>query len=153
MRIIEDLKKEAIIASLNSKNKDGVIRELTNHISSVYPNFNTDTAYETIIEREKLCSTALDAGVAIPHGKMSGLTNFITVFGRSIGGIDFESLDNKPTHLFFLILSPENSSGLHLKVLAKISKIFKIPEFRSKLLAAKDIDEIHELIADEDAKY
>ena len=153
MNITDELKKETIIAYLKSKNKNEVIKELTNHISKLHPNINTDQAYEVIIEREKLCSTALDVGVAIPHGKMSGISNFIITFGKSEQGIDFESLDGKPTHLFILILSPENSSGLHLKLLAKISKIFKIQEFRSKLLNAKNSDEIYEIIAEEDAKH
>ena len=84
---------------------------------------------------------------------MSGISNFIITFGKSEQGIDFESLDGKPTHLFILILSPENSSGLHLKLLAKISQIFKIREFRSKLLNAKNSDEIYEIISEEDAKH
>jgi len=150
MKITDVLKKDSIILSLKSKRKEDIIKELTDHLAPNQNDFNKPIAYETIMEREKLCSTALDAGVAIPHGKMSGINNFLTVFGRSIEGVDFESLDGKPTFLFFLILSPDNSSGLHLKLLAKISKIFKIPEFREKVLKAKDIDEIYELISEED---
>lgn len=153
MKITDELKKETIIAFLKSTNKNEVIKELTNHISKSHPNLNPDQAYEVIIEREKLCSTALDAGVAIPHGKMSGISNFVISFGKSAEGVDFESLDGKPTHLFILILSPENSSRLHLKLLAKISKIFKSQEFRSKLMNAKTSDEIYEIIEEEDAKY
>ena len=153
MNITDELKKETIIASLKSKNKNEVIKELTNHISQSHPNINPDQAYEVIIEREKLCSTALDAGVAIPHGKMSGISNFVILFGRSVEGVDFDSLDGKPTHLFILILSPENSSGLHLKLLAKISKIFKVAECRSKLMNAETSDEIFDIISEEDAKY
>jgi len=150
MKITDVLKKDSIILSLKSKRKEDIIKELTDYLAPNQNDFNKPIAYETIMEREKLCSTALDAGVAIPHGKMSGINNFLAVFGRSIEGVDFESLDGKPTFLFFLILSPDNSSGLHLKLLAKISKIFKIPEFREKLLKAKDIDEIYELISGED---
>lgn len=153
MKITDELKKETIIAFLKSKTKNDVIKELTSHIAKLYPNINTEQAYEVIIEREKLCSTALDAGVAIPHGKMSGISNFVISFGRSEQGVEFDSLDGKPSHLFILILSPENSSGLHLKLLAKISKIFKIQEFRSQLMKAKTSDEIYEIIAQEDAKY
>ncbi|NIP30613.1 MAG: PTS transporter subunit EIIA [Candidatus Dadabacteria bacterium] len=153
MKITDELKKESIIASLQSKSKDDVIKELTSLISKQYPSINTEQAYEIITEREKLCSTALDAGVAIPHGKMSGISNFVICFGRSEPGVDFDSLDGKPTHLFILILSPESSSGMHLKLLAKISKIFKIQEFRSKLMKASTSDEIYEIIAQEDAKF
>ena len=152
MKITDILKKDSIIDSLKSKNKEQIIRELTDHLDPGNLELNRNIAFETIMEREKLCSTALDAGVAIPHGKMSGIRNFLAVFGRSVEGVDFESLDEKPTNLFFLIISPENSSGLHLKLLAKISKIFKIPEFREKVLKAKDRDEIYQLISEEDEK-
>ena len=150
MKITDVLKKESIILSLKSRKKDQIIKELTDNLAPSQSDFNKSIAYETIMEREKLCSTALDAGVAIPHGKMSGINNFLTVFGRSTEGVDFESLDGKPTYLFFLILSPDNSSGLHLKLLAKISKIFKIPEFRENILKAKNVDEIYELISEQD---
>lgn len=150
MKITDVLKKDCIILSLKSKKKEHIIKELTDHLAPNQSDFNKAFAYETIMEREKLCSTALDAGVAIPHGKMSSINNFLAVFGRSIEGVDFESLDGKPTFLFFLLISPDNSSGLHLKLLAKISKIFKIPEFREKVLKAKDVEEIYELIIEED---
>ncbi|NIP37537.1 MAG: PTS sugar transporter subunit IIA [Candidatus Dadabacteria bacterium] len=153
MNITDELTKDAIIPHLESKTKNDVIKELASHICKHHPNINPQQASEVIMEREKLCSTALDAGVAIPHGKMSGLSNFAISFGKSTEGIDFESLDGKPTHLFILILSPENSSGMHLKLLAKISKIFKIQEFRSKLLNANTSGEIYDIIAEEDAKY
>lgn len=153
MKITDELKKEAIIAEIQADNKDDVISEMAGRIAAIYPNINESQAVDVIMEREKLCSTALDAGVAIPHGKMSGISNFIIAFGRSIQGIDFESLDDKPTHLFVMILSPENSSGLHLKLLAKISKIFKIQEFRLKLMDAKTPQDIYDIIAEEDAKY
>jgi len=153
MKITDELKKEAIIAEIQAANKDDVITEMAGHIATIYPNINKSQAVEVIMEREKLCSTALDVGVAIPHGKMSGISNFIIAFGRSIQGVDFESLDGKPTHLFVMILSPENSSGLHLKLLAKISKIFKIQGFRLKLMDAKTPQEIYDIIAEEDAKY
>ena len=122
MNITDELTKDNIIAHLQSKTKNDVINELTDHICKHHPNINPQQASEVIMEREKLCSTALDAGVAIPHGKMSGISNFVIAFGRSPEGIDFDSLDGKPTHLFILMLSPESSSGMHLKLLAKISK-------------------------------
>ncbi|GIW46386.1 MAG: PTS fructose transporter subunit IIA [Deltaproteobacteria bacterium] len=153
MKIADVLKKESVIPYLRSKTKAEVIRELSEHVSSVSNNINTERLVEVLMERERLCSTAVDSGVAIPHGKLSGISNIITAFGRSIEGVDFESLDGNPTHLFILLLAPENSVGTHLKLLARFSKIFKSPEFRSKLMQAKSQDEIYELIIEEDAKH
>ncbi|HSG30623.1 MAG TPA: PTS sugar transporter subunit IIA [Thermodesulfobacteriota bacterium] len=153
MNITDELTKDNIIADLQSTTKTDVINELTAHICKNHLNINHEQASEVIMEREKLCSTALDAGVAIPHGKIGGISSFAVVFGRSLKGIDFDSLDGKPTQLFILILSPENSSGMHLKLLAKISKILKIPETRSRLINAGSSDEIYDIIAEEDAKY
>jgi len=153
MKIVDVLKKECIIPNLHSKTKPEVIKEISERVASQYPNINTERLIEILLEREKLCSTAVDAGVAIPHGKLSGLSNIITAFGRSLEGIDFESLDGKPTHLFILLIAPENSAGAHLKLLARISRIFKDPDFRSRIMEARSQDEIHEIITEEDEKY
>ena|ERR1700758_4579502 len=153
MKIVDVLKKECVIPNLHSKTKPEVIKEISERVASQYPNINTERLFEILIEREKLCSTAVDAGVAIPHGKLSGLSNIITAFGRSLEGIDFESLDGKPTHLFILLIAPENSAGAHLKLLARISRIFKDPDLRSRIMEARSQDEIYEIIAEEDEKY
>ena len=152
LEINDVLKKESVIPNLYSKTKSEVIRELSEKVATIYPNFNRENLISVLLEREKLCSTAVDEGVAIPHGKMSGISSIIVAFGRSIEGIDFESLDGNPTHLFILLIAPENSSGVHLKLLARISRIFKNPDFRSRITKAGSQDEIYELILQEDAK-
>jgi PTS system nitrogen regulatory IIA component len=152
LEINDVLKKESVIPNLYSKTKSEVIRELSDKVATIYPNFNRENLISVLLEREKLCSTAVDEGVAIPHGKMSGISSIIVAFGRSIEGIDFESLDGNPTHLFILLIAPENSSGVHLKILARISRIFKNPDFRSRITKAGSQDEIYELILQEDAK-
>ncbi len=152
MKIADALKKECVIPSLSSKTKLEVLEEISKRVTSIYPSISTERLVEVLMEREKLCSTAVDAGVAIPHGKLSGLGNIITAFGRSTEGIDFESLDGKPTHLFILLVAPENSAGAHLKLLARISRIFKDPDFRSRIVEAKSQDEIYEIITEEDER-
>jgi nitrogen PTS system EIIA component len=150
--IADVLRKESVMLNLKTKSKPDVIRELAERVTDQYPNLNRDSLVSVLLEREKLCSTAVDEGVAIPHGKISGLSNIIAAFGRSAEGIDFESLDGNPTHLFILLLAPENSSGIHLKLLARISRIFKNPEFRSRLMHAKSEEELYNIIIEEDAK-
>jgi nitrogen PTS system EIIA component len=152
MEIGDVLKKESVVFNLVSRTKSDVIKELAERVVSQYPSSNKDNLVKVLIERENLCSTAVDEGVAIPHGKISGLSNIIVAFGRSMDGIDFESLDGRPTHLFILVLAPENSSGVHLKLLARISRIFKNPDFRSRILTADSSDQIYNIIVEEDAK-
>jgi PTS system nitrogen regulatory IIA component len=105
------------------------------------------------LEREKLGSTGIGDGIAIPHGKMKGIEELVTSFGRSIKGVDFESIDNKPTHLFFLLVAPENSAGVHLKALARISRLLKDSGFRNRLMEASDRQDLFRIIAEEDEKF
>ena len=108
---------------------------------------------DTLLEREKLGSTGIGEGVAIPHGKVPGLPGLMASFGRVPAGIDFRAIDGRPTQLFFTLFAPENSAGAHLKALARISRIFKNPGFRATILEARDGPEIYRLIETEDAKY
>jgi nitrogen PTS system EIIA component len=107
---------------------------------------------EVLREREKLGSTGIGEGVAIPHGKHAGLTQLLAAFGVSREGVDFEAIDGKPTHLFFALVAPENSAGVHLKALARISRLFKNPRFRAAILEAGSAADIHALIVQEDAR-
>lgn len=152
MKISDVLERKAIITNLESRSKPDVIRELAEKLSSVYPNINDEKLIEVLLEREKLCSTAVDSGVAIPHAKLSGVSDIVAGFGRSAQGIDFDSLDAKLTHLFIILVAPENSIGSHIQLLARISKIFKNPELRGKLMNLESQDEIYDSIITEDAK-
>jgi PTS system nitrogen regulatory IIA component len=105
------------------------------------------------MERERLGSTGIGGGIGIPHGKLKDLESLVLGFGLSRKGVDFESLDGQPTHIFFLLVTPENSMGLHLKVLARISRILKIDPFKDRLLNAVNGDEIMEIIKEEDEEF
>jgi len=145
MKISDLISNDSIILDLKANSKQQVLEEISNFVA-VNSNLSQKKILETLSERENICSTAIDEGVAIPHGKMSGLNNIICVLARSNKGIDFDSLDEKPTHIFILILSPENSSKLHIQALSTISKVFKKPELRENILKSVTIDEIHNLI-------
>jgi PTS system nitrogen regulatory IIA component len=108
--------------------------------------FNAEAMLNVLLEREKLGSTGIGDGIAIPHGKMSGLNDLMISFGRSKDGIDFNAMDGKPVHLFFLLMAPENSAGQHLKILAKLSRMLKDTNFRKKLMSAKSKDELYKII-------
>jgi nitrogen PTS system EIIA component len=150
MKIMDMIKPEYIIEQLKADSKGDALLELSGLFQKAYPDLESQTMLNVLLEREKLGSTGIGEGIAIPHGKIRGLEDLIVSFGRSRKGIDFNALDGKPVHLFFLLLAPENSAGQHLKTLAKISRMLKDGMFRRKLMEAKSRDEIHRMIADQD---
>ena len=150
MKIVEMLKPEYIIEALQSDKKKDVLLELSAPFLKNYPELDPDIALSVLMAREKLGSTGIGEGIAIPHGKIVGLDNLIVCFGRSAAGIDFNAMDRNPVHLFFLLLAPENSAGQHLKMLAKISRMLKDSRFRAKLMEAKSRDEIFGMISQQD---
>lgn len=152
MRISDVLDPNTVIPTLKSTDKVSVIKELAEMLADAHPVINKDRLIEALLEREKLCSTAVDAGVAIPHAKLSGITNIIVGFGRSEKGLEFDSLDRLPTQLFVILVSPENTVGEHIDLLARISMIFKHADFRTRLLKAGSKEELYEYIISEDEK-
>lgn len=153
MKITEFLSPDAVIGSLAATEKRGVLEELCGPLVGRQPQLTADHLREVLEEREKLGSTGIGQGVAIPHGKLPGLGALVGVFGRSVEGVAFDAIDGKPTHLFFALFAPENSAGIHLKALARISRLFKSVQLRTAILKAADGREIYRLIAEEDAKY
>ena len=105
------------------------------------------------MERERLGSTGIGEGVAIPHGKFHGITEPIISFGRSLKGLDFESMDGQPVFLFFLLVAPENSASIHLKALARIAKILKNSSLRKSLMEVTTREEIYEAIIQDDEEF
>ncbi len=153
MKITDILDESSIIQDLRSTTKKGILEELSSVLVERGKLPDRDEVVEVLLEREKLGSTGIGDGIAIPHGKMKGIKELVTSFGRSIAGVDFESIDNKPTHLFFLLVAPENSAGIHLKALARISRLLKDSSFRKRLMEAKDRGDLFRVIAEEDEKF
>ncbi|UCD89744.1 MAG: PTS sugar transporter subunit IIA [Desulfobacterales bacterium] len=149
MKILDVLHKEAILPDLKSFDKKGVLEELVTPVSRI-SGVNHDHLVRVLMERERLGSTGIGEGIGIPHGKLKDIESLILGFGLSRKGVDFESMDGLPTHIFFLLITPENSTGIHLKLLARISRILKNEVFREKLLNAADSDEIYSIIMEEE---
>lgn len=152
MRICEVLQKEAILADLKARNKKGILEELVVPVAEI-ADVPQEDLVKVLLEREHLGSTGIGGGIGIPHGKMKDLESLVLGFGLSRKGVDFESLDGKPAHIFFLLITPENSTGLHLKLLARISRILKNETFKDSLLGAADRDEILSIIKEEDEEF
>ena len=148
MKILDILDKRLILPQLTSKTKEGVLRELVHALSQVEKQVNEDRTVEILLERESLGSTGIGEGVAIPHGKSKDVKKILASFGRSLSGLDFQSLDGKPTHLFFLLIAPENSAGTHLKALSQISRLLKDKAFRKRLMEANSADEIYSIFSE-----
>jgi len=156
MKIVDFVGPELIVPQLQAHEKSAVIRELADHLAAHVTGpqkIDREVLAKVLLERERLASTAIGEGVAIPHGKLDAVGKLVAVVGRAPEGVDFDSMDGRPTHLFFVLVAPENSTGVHLKALARISRLFKDPEFRTRLMQAKDAGDIFRVIADEDAKY
>ncbi len=152
MNIMDFLSKEAISANLESKNKKGIIEELTGLLVKAKEIINKDNIVKILLEREALGSTGIGNGIAIPHGKSDKVKKLIAAFGISKQGVNFESLDGEPAYIFFLLVAPLNSAGPHLKALARISRLLKDKSFRNTLKAAKTKEEIIEIITKEDQR-
>jgi nitrogen PTS system EIIA component len=149
MKITDMMKPGYILEELQAKTKRDVLAEL----SSVFLRdlkLDAEGMVSILLEREKLGSTGIGDGIAIPHGKMGALKDLVVAFGRSRKGIDFNAMDGKPVHLFFLLMAPENSAGLHLKALAKISRMLKDGTFRKRLLEADSREKLLQAIAEKD---
>ncbi|HUH65249.1 MAG TPA: PTS sugar transporter subunit IIA [Syntrophales bacterium] len=150
MKISEIFRKEYIIEELKAKTKREVLEELSGVVTRDDGALNHELIVNTLLEREKLGSTGIGDGIAIPHGKLSDINELIVAFGRSRQGVEFDSMDGKPATLFFLLLAPESTTGLHLKALAKMSKMLKDAAFRKQLIEAKSKDELYLIIAEKD---
>ncbi|MFB3926568.1 MAG: PTS sugar transporter subunit IIA [Syntrophales bacterium] len=150
MNIVGMLRKEFIIPLLKAKNKREVIEELSSAFLKIHHDLDLGAMTGALLSREKLGSTGIGEGVAIPHGKIAGLDKIILSFGRSSEGIPFNALDGKPVHLFFLLMAPEGSTSQHLKVLAKISRMLKDGEFRNALMSADTAENIYRIIEEKD---
>ncbi len=152
MKILDTLKEGAIIAELNATDKKGVLEELTAPVSEA-SGVNHEEIVRVLLERERLGSTGIGGGIAIPHGKSQSIESLLMGFGRSRGGVDFEAMDGKPAHIFFLLLAPEDSTGAHLKMLARLSQLLKNSVFTERLMNAADWRELYTVIEKEDQDF
>jgi PTS system nitrogen regulatory IIA component len=153
MRLSEIFKPQCVVPNLKAHDKKGVLEELLEIITEQESSLNKGTLLQVLLERERLGSTGIGDGIALPHGKLRGLDRLLISFGRSIDGLDFDSIDEQPAYLFFLLLAPENSAGMHLKSLAKISRMLKDGSFRQRLMGAKSREEIYNIIIDRDEEF
>jgi PTS system nitrogen regulatory IIA component len=151
MKISDLLNPGAVAGELQANEKNEILAELTDALLRVEGSIDRSEVLRVLQERERLGSTGIGEGVAIPHGKLRNIDRLLISFGRSRNGVDFDSMDGRPAHLFFMLLAPEESVGVHLKTLARISKLLKNPAVRKRLLEAPG-ENLHRIIIEEEEK-
>jgi PTS system nitrogen regulatory IIA component len=146
MQLADYLDDDLILANLQSTDKRDVLNELLTPLGDKDPQLPLKKAWHVLMDRENLGSTGIGDGVAIPHGKMDDLDDIVLIVGRSLEGVAFQALDNQPCHIFFLVLAPEHVAGLHLRILAHVSRLLKDSEFRQAFLQAEGKQGLWELL-------
>jgi len=154
MKITDFLSTRAIVTDIKSTKKEEVIKELTDALinASDIDKRHRNRLIEALMAREALGSTAIGQGVAIPHAKCDCVDKLVAAFGISRRGVDFDSLDGEPAHIFFLLVAPQDSAGPHLKALARISRLLKDKYFRDSLRNCQDDKSVIDIISQEDEK-
>ncbi len=153
MRLTDILDPKLVLHDLKGQNKREVLNEFSALLHRNSKIRDSHEFLEVILAREALGSTGIGDGIAIPHGKLKSLNNLILSFGLSRSGIDFDAMDGKPVHIFFVLIAPEDSPGDHLKALARISRILKNRSFRERLQQQEAAEEIYNEICKEDEQY
>lgn len=146
-RISELLTPDLINLNLTSKNKEGVLAEVADMVHKAGKVSDKDTFLGALMKRENLESTGIGKGLAIPHARTDTVDGVVMAFARSEEGIDFQSLDQKPAYLVFLIASPEREKSAYIKALARISRLMRKDTFRQQLMEANTPQEVVQLIA------
>ncbi|MBZ0254055.1 MAG: PTS sugar transporter subunit IIA, partial [Candidatus Methylomirabilis sp.] len=150
MKLTEILTESVILPELKAETKKAALRELAASVCAATPGLEADRVLGILMDREKLGSTGVGGGAAVPHGKLPGAHKMLAALGRSRAGIDYESADGQPVRLLFLLLAPENAQQVHLQALAKICRVFKNESVREALLDAEGSAQILEILRKED---
>jgi len=151
MYVVDFLRREHCVASLRGQGKEDVLRELVETLTRSGAVKDGPRTLKALMDRESLGSTGIGDGVAIPHAKLAGAETLTAAFGRSVAGVDYHAVDDKPVTWVFLLIAPEGATGQHLKALARISRMFKSEEFRRTLEEASNAEELYAMLQKEDA--
>ncbi|RPI54811.1 MAG: PTS sugar transporter subunit IIA [Deltaproteobacteria bacterium] len=152
VKIRDFLCSRCIIPDLNTKSKEGALASMAKRVAEIEPALDQDAVLSVLNERERLGSTGIGGGVAIPHGKLPELGRMLILVGRSPGGIPFDAMDNLPVHIMFLLLAPDNSATPYLKLLAQVSRLLKTQEVYQRIMEAPDARSIQKVIEEIDGK-
>lgn len=153
MKISELLKPEYILPSIKATDKNEIIKELVYLLKDNSDIKSIDKVYAAVTEREKIMSTGVGKGFAIPHAKTDAISSIVAAFGRTDVPVEYNALDGEPVNLIFLLVGKENLVGPHIKLLSRISRMMNKDEFRKNLTNAKDTSDILRIISEEEEGY
>lgn len=153
MKVSELLNPGVIISGLRGNKKEEVINELIDLFKEDSRVQDVEKVRSSVLDREKIMSTGVGKGFAIPHGKTNSITDIIAAFGKTKNPIDYDALDNQPVHLVFLLVGKDNLVSKHIKLLSRISRMMNNDEFRNKLLEAGSAEEILDIFHKEEENY
>ncbi|MBN1445587.1 MAG: PTS sugar transporter subunit IIA [Candidatus Omnitrophica bacterium] len=152
MKITDFLKEDCVLIGVKSKDKKGAISELLELLKEKKHIKDSQDILDNVMEREKLGSTGIGQGIAVPHTKTEQIEDLVGAVGISDDGVSFDALDGEPVHIIFLILAPTKSIGLHLKALAKIARLLKDKTFRNALRKSTSASEVARIIREDEEK-
>ncbi len=153
MKLVEFIYPELVCTDLTSNSKMDVLQELGALLANINEQIDGLKATEILVERERLATTGVGEGIAIPHGKLEGLEKIVAAVGVSKTGIPFDAVDGLPVNIFVALLAPLDSSGDHLRALARISRLLKDPSIRQRMIQARSKEALFEVILVEDQKH
>ena len=153
MKLTDILVRDACLVDMHGDTKPTILAELADSLAGAVPALGRGELREMLVEREKLGTTAMGDGIAIPHARIESLDRVLAVFGLSRAGVDFDSLDGKPTHLFFLLVAPGREGSAHLLLLARLSRLLGTEAFRSRLRNVQSTDELFRAIEEEESRH
>jgi fructose-specific phosphotransferase system IIA component len=153
MKISDLLTEDLVVTNLEGHSKDEIINAIVDLVSTSPKVLDKEKVREAVFEREKIMSTGVGDGFAIPHGKTDAVSDIVAAFAITAKPIDYESLDEKPVRLVFLLVSKVNMVGPHIKLLSRISRLMNKVEFRTKLLSVQSPKEVIDMFRQEEATY
>jgi fructose-specific phosphotransferase system IIA component len=153
MRLTDILSQEYIQIPIDAKDRDTAIKKLITILGEKEIITDTDEAYKAVLDREKIMTTGVGNGIAIPHCKDASCPNFAVALGIHQKGLNFESIDKKSVRIVFLLVGPENNPGLHIKLLSRISRLMSNEDLREELVECKTPEQAIDLLKEEENYY
>ena len=153
MKLMEILSPNSTIVDLKGETKEAIIEELVDALEVGKVITDKGKVLKAVLEREKVMSTGIGDGIAIPHGKSDAVIRLAAALGTQRRGVEFEALDGEAAYVFFLLVSPANISGPHIKALARISRLLKNDNFKKRLIASSTAEEVISAIEMEEKKH
>ncbi|HAA59280.1 MAG TPA: PTS fructose transporter subunit IIA [Myxococcales bacterium] len=152
MKVVDILEPNAVITPLKGTSRDEILQELSTCLANVHQELNAEHIYDVLLSREKLNSTGIGDGIAVPHGRVNGLDKVKGALGLSPEGIPFGDSEEERTHIFFVLLAPHKPVGAHLKALARVCRLLKCTDLAKRLITLETSSAIYQTLSEKDAQ-